>query len=410
MKLWKRNLFVCWVGCFITSISLSQIAPLLPIYIKNLGINNPAKIASYSGLAFGITYIISAIFSPIWGSAADKIGRKPMLLRASFGMAFVIGAMGYAKSVNILILLRLLQGTITGYITACTTLIATQTTKENAGAALGTLSTAGVAGSLFGPIVGGFIESNFGFKNVFLIIGSSLIIVFLTTLIFVKENFEKNEKSILKIKDVWKAIPQKSLTIISFFTYFIMSVGLYSVEPVITVYISELSGNIKNLSLISGLAFSISGLANIISAPKLGRLCDKIGVEKVMLVSLIISGLLFIPQALVKNISQFITLRFLLGLTMGGLVPAVNILVKKITPNSLTGRMFGINIAAGYLGVFSGSILGGQITAFAGVRWVFIMTGVLLLANAVLIYFKVYKKGGIYESKDYSAKDSVSCD
>ena len=141
MAMWKRNLVVCWFGMFVSSIGMSQIAPVLPLYIKHLGVENTALIEQFSGLAFGITYIISAVFSPIWGHAADKFGRKPMLLRASLGMAIVIFTMGFAQNVYELIGLRLLQGVITGYGTACTTLIATQTDKEHAGWALGTLST-----------------------------------------------------------------------------------------------------------------------------------------------------------------------------------------------------------------------------------------------------------------------------
>ena len=55
---------------------------------------------------------------------------------------------GFSQNVYVLIGLRLLQGAITGYGTACTTLIATQTDKEHAGYALGTLSTSSIAGSL----------------------------------------------------------------------------------------------------------------------------------------------------------------------------------------------------------------------------------------------------------------------
>jgi len=147
LPIWKRNLIFCWFGMFATGIGMSQIAPVLPLYIRHLGVHNAAAIAQLSGIAFGITFILSAIFSPIWGAAADRFGRKPMLLRASLGMALVIGCMGFAPNVYVLIGLRLLQGVITGYSTACTTLIATQTDNEHAGWALGTLSTANIAGS-----------------------------------------------------------------------------------------------------------------------------------------------------------------------------------------------------------------------------------------------------------------------
>lgn len=392
MEIWKRNLIVCWFGMFVTSIGMSQIAPVLPLYIKHLGVQDTALIEQFSGIAFGATFIICAIFSPIWGQAADRFGRKPMLLRASLGMAIVIFSMGFARNVYQLIGLRLLQGVITGYSTACTTLIATQTDKEHAGWALGTLSTSSIAGSLLGPMIGGYIEESFGLQNVFFITGALMIITFITTILFVKEDFNREDKKVLSTKEVWNTIPNKSLILIMFVTSFILTLALYSIEPIVTVYVTQLSINTSHVALLSGMAFSASGLASIIAAPRLGKLSDKIGPHKVMLGALIVAGIIFIPQAFVRNPWQLMILRFMLGLATAGLAPSVNSLVKKVTPSSLTGRIFGFNMAAQYLGVFGGSILGGQVAAYMGIRYVFFITSTLLLINALLVYSKVSTK------------------
>lgn len=397
MPIWKQNLMVCWFGIFVTSMGMSQIAPVLPLYIEHLGVHNTTLIVQLSGIAFGITYIISAIFSPIWGHAADKFGRKPMLLRASLGMAIVVGSMGFAQNVYVFLGLRLLQGIITGYSTACTTLIATQTDKEHAGWALGTLSTASITGSLFGPMIGAFIAENFGLQNVFFITGVLLLLTFITTVFFVQESFICEDKKTMSAKEIWAIVPEKSLTITLFVTFFILTVALYSVEPIITVYVTQLASNTSHIAMFAGLTFSASGLASIIAAPRLGALSDKIGAQKVMLVALIAAAILLIPQAFVKDLWQLILLRFLLGLAMAGLIPSVNILIKKITPNFLTGRVFGFSMSAGYLGVFAGSVLGGQVAAWFGIKSVFLITSALLMINAVWVYFKVYKKLSINE-------------
>jgi MFS family permease len=377
---------------FVTSIGLSQIAPVLPLFIKDLGVHDTGLIAQFSGIAFGVTFIISAIFSPIWGLAADKFGRKPMLLRASLGMAIIIGCMGFAQNVYELIGLRLLLGVIAGYTTACTTLIATQTDKEHVGRALGTLSTASIAGSLLGPMIGGYIVENFGLQNVFFITGALLLIAFIATALFVKESFTREDKKVLSAKEIWRTLPNKNIMITLFVTFFVITLALYSIEPIITVYISHLSHDTTHVALLAGLAFSASGLATIIAAPLLGKTSDKIGAHKVILVALIVAGIIFIPQAFVNNTWQLIGLRFLLGLTTAGLIPSVNILVKRLTPDSMTGRVFGFNMSAGYLGAFGGSVLGGQLAGWFGIRYVFLVTSGLLLINAVWVYFKVYKK------------------
>jgi MFS transporter, DHA1 family, multidrug resistance protein len=403
MPIWKRNLIVCWFGMFLSGVGMSQIAPILPLYIRHLGIHDSGLIAQLSGFAFGVTFIVSAIFSPIWGSAADKYGRKPMLLRASLGMGLVIGCMGFAHNVYILIGLRVLLGVITGYASACTALIATQTDEKHIGFALGTLSTAGTSGSLLGPIIGGFMAEHFGLQFVFFITGVLLIISFITTALFVKESFTRQDKKVLSGKEVWNNIPEKSLTIILFVTFFALSIALYSIEPIITVYINQLSRNTSHVALFAGMAFSATGLASIIAAPGLGKLSDKIGVHKVMLVLLIAAGILFIPQAFVKNPWQLMVLRFLLGLATAGLIPSVNTLLKRITPGAFIGRVFGFTMSAGYLGVFGGSVLGGQVAAHMGIRSVFFVTSAVLLINAVWVYFMVYKKISLKVKVSYKA-------
>ncbi|AKA68727.1 multidrug efflux MFS transporter [Clostridium scatologenes] len=392
MKIWKKNLIVCWFGSFVTALGLSQIAPIMPLYIKQLGIHNISAVEQISGIAFGITFIVLAIFSPIWGYAADKIGRKPMLLRASFGMCIVISTMGFAQNVYQLIALRMLQGIVAGYTTACMTLVATQTDKEHSGWALGVLSTASISGSLLGPLIGGYLDEILGLQFTFFFTGALMLVAFILTLLFVKEDFTASDKKVLSTKEVWNKLPDSHLIIVLFATSFILQLAFFSIEPIVTIYISDLSHNSAHIALISGMAFSASGVASIISAPRLGKLSDKVGPQKVMLASLIIAGLIFIPQAFVKNSWELITLRFALGFVTAGLAPSINTLLKKITPDVLTGRMYGFNMSAFYLGTFSGSLLGGQIASHFGIKYVFFITSTLLILNAVLVYEKICKK------------------
>lgn len=400
MPVWKRNLLVCWFGVFVTGVGMSQIAPILPLYIKHLGVQSNSLVEQLSGLAFGVTFIILAVFSPIWGKAADKYGRKPMLLRASLGMAIIVFSMGFVRNVYELIGLRFLMGMVAGYSTACTTLIATQTDREHAGWALGILSTSSISGSLFGPMIGGYIAESFGLRNIFFITGFLMLIAFITTALFVQESFKRENTNTLRTREIWKTLPNKDLIITMFITFFILATALFSIEPIITIYVSQLAHKTNHIALLAGIAFSASGLASIIAAPRLGKLSDKIGPHKVMLVALIIASIIFIPQAFVKNPWQLIGLRFLLGLVTAGLTPCINSIIKRITPESIAGRVYGFNMSAGYLGCFGGSILGGQIASYLGLRYVFFTTGALLLINALWVYFKVYKKLVYIEIKE----------
>lgn len=402
---WKRNLFACWIGVFIAAIGMSEVAPILPLYLHHLGVQNASLMSRLAGITFGSTYFVSAIFSPIWGHAADRIGRKPIILRAGLGLSVIYLLMGLAPNVTVLLILSMVQGAFTGYGSACNPLIATQTDKEHVGYALGMLSTAGVAGSLLGPIVGGAIEDVFGLQAVYFIMSGLLFIAFLVTMLLVKESFVRDGSKSQGMREIWRSVPQKELTVVVWITFFVLMMGLYSIEPIMTQYIAQLHPDASHVALISGLAFSASGLSNIISAPRLGKLSDRVGAHKVILFALIAAGALYIPQAFVQNPWQLLAFRFLLGFAMGGLIPSVNIMIKKITPNALTGQIFGLNMSFGYLGVFAGSVVGGQIAGQFSIQYVFYFASVLMLLNAVWIYFRAYKKLGAADLSEPAEKE-----
>ncbi|SHJ44794.1 multidrug efflux MFS transporter [Propionispora hippei] len=391
MEMWKRNLFICWLGAFATASALSQVAPILPLYIDHLGVHATADIELWSGIAFGCTTLALGLVSPLWGKLADQYGRKPMLLRASLGMAIIVSCMGFVQNVYELVGLRLLLGTIAGFNSGAITLIATQTPKERAGWALGTLSTGVVGGTLLGPLLGGYLAEATGFRNMFFVMGALLLLAFVLTLFFVKEKVVTNKKAVLSFQEVWQKLPDQRLLLSMFFTTFVLQVALFSIEPIITVYIDELSPGNDHLALIAGLVFAASGMASILAASSLGKLSDRIGAHKVILVALIAAGCLFVPQALVKNEWQLMLLRFLLGIATAALMPSINTLLKQNIPDEIAGRVFGYNQAAQFFGTFTGALAGGQIAAHFGIYYVFYLTSALLLMNAVWVYHNVFK-------------------
>jgi DHA1 family multidrug resistance protein-like MFS transporter len=389
MVTWKRNLWVCWFGAFVTATGLSQITPVLPLYIEELGIHNTAAIEQWSGIAFGITFIASSIFSPVWGRMADQYGRKPMLLRASLGMAIVIALMGLVNHVYQLVGLRLFMGVISGYISSAITLVATQTPRKFSGWALGTLSTGAAGGTLLGPLIGGYLSEIMGIRAVFFAIGALLLVTFTTTVLLVKEEFTPAHQRPLGIRAVWEIITDTKSIFAMFITTFIMQLALMSIEPIITIYIKQLSSHARYVALISGIAFSAPGIASILASPRLGKLSDRIGPRKIILWALLSAGILFIPQAFVRSPWELVALRFLLGIATAGLLPSVNSLISKNVPETVTGRIFGYNQSAQFLGSFGGAILGGQMAAFFGIRYVFFSTSALLLFNVFWVYTHV---------------------
>ncbi|KFS92995.1 MFS transporter, partial [Salmonella enterica] len=187
MESWKVNLISVWFGCFFTGLAISQILPFLPLYISQLGVSSHEALSMWSGLTFSITFLISAIVSPMWGSLADRKGRKLMLLRASLGMAIAILLQAFATHVWQLFLLRGIMGLTSGYIPNAMALVASQVPRERSGWALSTLSTAQISGVIGGPLMGGFVAGHIGRGGGFLVTAMVLVGSFLGTSFFIKE-------------------------------------------------------------------------------------------------------------------------------------------------------------------------------------------------------------------------------
>ena len=121
MQKWQRNLYALWVAELVAIAGFTVVIPFLPYYVQELGVTESEQVKLWSGLLFAFHAVAMAIFSPIWGSVADRYGRKLMVERAMFGGAVVMGAMGFVQNVQQLVILRALQGCLTGTIPAATT-------------------------------------------------------------------------------------------------------------------------------------------------------------------------------------------------------------------------------------------------------------------------------------------------
>ncbi|MBJ5826913.1 multidrug efflux MFS transporter [Salmonella enterica subsp. enterica serovar Meleagridis] len=383
MESWKVNLISVWFGCFFTGLAISQILPFLPLYISQLGVSSHEALSMWSGLTFSITFLISAIVSPMWGSLADRKGRKLMLLRASLGMAIAILLQAFATHVWQLFLLRGIMGLTSGYIPNAMALVASQVPRERSGWALSTLSTAQISGVIGGPLMGGFVADHIGLRAVFLITAMLLVVSFLVTLFLIKEGarpvIKKSER--LSCIAVFASLAYDALVISLFFTTMVIQLCNGSISPILALFIKSMMPDSNNIAFLSGLIASVPGISALISAPRLGKLGDRIGTERILMATLICAVLLFFAMSWVTTPFQLGLLRFLLGFADGAMLPAVQTLLVKYSSDQITGRIFGYNQSFMYLGNVVGPLMGATVSAMAGFRWVFIATAAIVLIN-----------------------------
>src|SRR5437879_13147008 len=79
---WRRNVWALTLTVFISFVGFQFFSPFLPLYIRELGVTDPAKIALWSGLQAAVPPAMSGILSPVFGRLADRFGRKMLPIRS----------------------------------------------------------------------------------------------------------------------------------------------------------------------------------------------------------------------------------------------------------------------------------------------------------------------------------------
>jgi MFS family permease len=384
---WQRNLIVCVCGCFTTIVAMTLLLPFLPLYVEQLGVHDHAAIAEWSGAAYGATFFTAALCAPLWGRLADLYGRKPMLIRASLGMAVAMSLIGIAQNVWQLVALRLLAGFLGGYSSGSITLVATQTPRARTGWALGVLSMGVMAGNLAGPLIGGFLPPLIGIRATFFAAGAVIFVTFLATTFLIKEEKRAPGPRKGRSRGGWAAVPDKAPLLAMMVTGCLLMLANMSIEPIITVYVQTLVSNASQVTMVAGLVMSAAALGSILSASRLGKLADKIGHWNVIMLCLLASAVLLIPQAFVTTGWQLVALRFLMGLSLGGLLPCIASVIRHNVPDSATGSMLGYSTSSQYAGQVVGPLAGGFLGGHFGMRAVFLGTSVLMAGGAVYNWF-----------------------
>ncbi len=384
---WLKNLWVCAAVAFIVTSSTSQIAPIMPLYIAELGVTDIDELARWSGFIYSCTFISMAVCSPIWGALADRRGRKLMVLRALGWIVICMFLMAMATSVYQLAALRLLQGALSGFQGALFPLVMAMAPKGRGGWAMSVLVTGLVCGQLIGPVYGGWLGGIVGYRGLFFVMAGHALAGFCLVLALVHEEFAppvRREHTRFLENFVF---PVSRPLVLLFVTTFAAQYALMSVAPIITVYVQTLEPDTRHLGLIAGAVFSSAGVASMIFATRIGRYLDAHGPAVVLPFCLLASGLLCMPQALVGSAAALGMLRFVFGFTSVGILPAINALVKMhCRPDSLS-RVYSANLSFQSLGIFCGTALGGAMAGAHSVESVFVCSGAVLIAVAVLFFW-----------------------
>jgi MFS transporter, DHA1 family, multidrug resistance protein len=377
---WVRNVAILWLAELVAIMGMSLVMPFLPLYLNELGVTGDAT-RLWAGWVSGANFLCAALLAPVWGTLADRVGRKPMAVRALIGLAVAVALMGFAQNVYQLFALRLLQGAFGGFVAAAIALAGTMVPRERLGAALGFLQTAIVGGHLVGPLLGGELSHRFGYRNTFLITGGALVVATLLVVFFIREEHAAPEGKDRKgmaagIRELLRLPALRWMLA----TVLCCQAGMMLINPQISLFVRDLIRDPEHLNRWVGLVIAAPAVSSFMMAPLWGRAGDRRGHALMLGLALLGAGLVIAPAGMAGLIWQLLAIRFCMGAFTAALNPSAHSVVAHSVDERRTASAFSLVSSAQMLGACLGPFLSGPLAAGFGIRPLFPVTGALLLA------------------------------
>jgi DHA1 family multidrug resistance protein-like MFS transporter len=407
---WKRNLVFIWIGVFVGLLGANFVFPFIPFYLEDLGVQGESNRAFWTGISASVTGLSLTLTAPIWGSMADRFGRKPMFMRALVGAGVLIALMGLAQVLWHFVLLRFLMGAFAGTMGAAAALVAATTPRVKVGYALGMLQTGQFAANMIGPAVGGYVAASLGMRESFFFCAALYGIAVVLVWLFVGESSSaasvqdeapppgrpRGEGSLIGNLRVVIRERQVVLMLLLLFALWLSTTFVRPVMPLsiddfghdtglendVLLDIGPIERHVKKEAA-TGIVFAAVGLTSTLAALSVAPLGQRIGYRKSVAGAAAITGLLFFPVAMANSFAGFLLLFAATGLFQGAMVPGTNALIAASTPEGKHGSTFGLAASMQSMALLIGPAAGGAVSAVFGIHAVYVVIAVILLVTAV---------------------------
>lgn len=385
---WKILLAMMVTFALMMSSSYTMLIPFLPIYMQSELGATADNVSLWSGVTYAITFAISAFVSPIWGKLSDKMGKKPMIIRSSFLLAITYFLGGIVRTPFELFLVRAFQGIASGLWPACLVMMSACVPKNKIGISMGLMQSANICGGIIGPLLGGILATAFGMRNSFYVGAVALSLITVTTILFIKEPPVAPEIEINKAQtpSYLSFIKDKNILIL-LLCVCMTNLVILQIQPIVSLYVQQLSHNSDKAVLLTGFIMSLGGIAGALASPLWGKTGQKVGFYKTITLAFISAGLLVSLQGVPNSLVLFGLMQFLCGLGFSGIFPSANSILVLLTPPSSRGMGFGSLFSAQMIGGALGPVIGGVIVSFMSFNTVYIISGSILFVIGIYLKF-----------------------
>ena len=391
---WKAQVNILWWGYTIIMAVAAMSLPYWPLYLSQLLPNSPAAVKYWSALIYLAPFISAAISAPLWGAVGDRFGYKAMLLRACFGLFITQILILCTANVFLIFIIRFLQGALSGVIVAAQAWALAISPNEKRGFVIGKLQSGLAVGELIGPLMGGIIATQAGYRSMFFL---SSIVCLVITLVFyyalqrppnVRNDSVQNSWSFKSLFNFKNAIRWNEAIYMLLLVIVLVQLTRSIFTPFFALFVRD---QINGDSMIVGILYASTALAVFISAPLWGRYFDlrvKLNKSnyKIMATILFVTAIIQMLHSFTNSFISIFILRLAWGVCIGALTSVLlRFLVDKAGNDQQKGIVLGIGNSSIKIGNLIGAMTGAIILSnFGYTESFFIMSVFYFIAGIIL--------------------------
>jgi DHA1 family multidrug resistance protein-like MFS transporter len=370
------------------AVALAAVNPFMPLFLAELG-EDQAAVVLWTGALAAVSNIVQIVVLPAWGAIADRLGRKPMVIRGLFGAAAAFGLMALATQAWQLFVLRAFQGAFASPTAPLTALAASLLPSARLSAGMGLLQTSMFLGQSTGPLLGSLVAQAVGFRWAIGSVACALLATGVLVAFLVREpprrrSLAADRMPLRSRLALGLRVPVWRITLLAMFGYQLAYVVSWILLP---IDVADRVGGANAASAI-GVVFLANSVGVAAGATLLGWIGGRFGARRVAVLSMIATGVLTLPQAWAFDVSTFAASRFALGLCAGGVLPALRAALGEPSPDSDEGAHLGVLYGLGHSAQAAGVAIGAPIASIVATVWglplVYAVSCVVMLAVAGL--------------------------
>lgn len=360
----RRNLYATTGMVFVVFTGFAFVIPFLPLFVRQLGVQEDQRVAAWSGLLIGVSPLLAGLMAPVWGRLADRLGLRAMAVRALLAYVALLLLTAAARDVWQLLALRVGVGLFGGIGPLGLAMATSGCPREHTGRAVGLIQSAQILSAAVGPLAGGVLADAIGIRPTFVATAATCALALGLVLGFYREapagapaGGRPAQRGFAEVL----ALPRLPALLA---TLFLVNFVGRSFTPILALQLQRLGVPPERLAGATGALIACYAVTAALSAAVLGRLTRRWPPRRLLSASLAGGALAVAPMAWAPDYASLLLLAAALGLTSGGALTLCYTIGGLLVPEGLRTTAFGFFSGAALFGGALSPWVAGELVRF----------------------------------------------